>query len=286
MRGGDIGGERFVPHFLRDNFIAVGWDAVTPLTEGMSRDEIAAAIRDAFPDESAGTVSNWAGIDHRFVNLMQPDDLVLTPDRANVYIGRVTSSPAQTAYNGHVVVRRSVEWFNPDKPLKRSDIKEQFPSLYSKMRTLLTITDLREDASTVAALAGLMPASLAQPQPPNAVFPAASEALAKRLFLPLHWLQERVDLLNEKKQLIFYGPPGTGKTFIAQALGEHVEETDGEYELVQFHPSYSYEDFFEGFRPTQTESGAGVGFELTPRSAAQARRARHGQSIHALPAHH
>jgi hypothetical protein len=264
MRGGDIGGERFVPHFLSDNFVAVGWDAVTPLVEGMSRAAITDAIRDAFPDESAGTVSNWAGIDHRFVNLMKPGDLLLTPDGPKIYIGRVTGPSAQTTYNGHVVVSRSTEWFNPDAPIKRADIKEQFPSLYSKMRTLLTITDLKEDATIVAGLAGLTEAPKpAPPPPPAASIPDPSQAFAERLFLPVPWLQEVVDILNEKKQAIFYGPPGTGKTFISQALGEYVEEIDGEYEIVQFHPSYSYEDFFEGFRPTQTETGAGVGFELT-----------------------
>ena len=34
--------------------------------------------------------------------------------------------------------------------------------------------------------------------------------------------------------------------------------------LVQFHPSYAYEDFFEGFRPIQTAEGGSVGFELRP----------------------
>src|SRR6185312_10149303 len=38
----------------------------------------------------------------------------------------------------------------------------------------------------------------------------------------------------------------------------------GEFELIQFHPSYSYEDFFEGFRPAPTTDGSGVLYELTP----------------------
>lgn len=43
---------------------------------------------------------------------------------------------------------------------------------------------------------------------------------------------------------IFYGPPGTGKTYAVQKIIETAQ-----FEFVQFHPSYSYEDFMEGLRP-------------------------------------
>jgi 5-methylcytosine-specific restriction protein B len=61
------------------------------------------------------------------------------------------------------------------------------------------------------------------------------------------------DLLWERKQIILYGPPGTGKTYLARELARHL--TDGAVKLVQFHPSYTYEDFFEGFRPEPGGSG-------------------------------
>jgi MoxR-like ATPase len=103
--------------------------------------------------------------------------------------------------------------------------------------------------------------------------PAATSALADVLLLDSGWLQEILDLLNEKRQVIFYGPPGTGKTFVAQALAEHAASGGGAFELVQFHPAYGYEDFFEGYRPT-LEDGL-VAFELRPgplrRLAEQAR---------------
>jgi 5-methylcytosine-specific restriction protein B len=86
--------------------------------------------------------------------------------------------------------------------------------------------------------------------------------LAERLLLDVDWLQETLDLLNEKRQVVFYGPPGTGKTFVAQALAEHAVGA-GRYDLVQFHPAYSYEDFFEGYRPRLGAEGA-VSFELRP----------------------
>ncbi|SCC63811.1 MULTISPECIES: McrB family protein [Rhodococcus] len=70
------------------------------------------------------------------------------------------------------------------------------------------------------------------------------------------------DLLRDRPQLIFYGPPGTGKTYIAKTLARHLAGPDN-VTIVQFHPAYSYEDFFEGFRPTPRSDGQ-VGFELKP----------------------
>jgi 5-methylcytosine-specific restriction protein B len=67
-------------------------------------------------------------------------------------------------------------------------------------------------------------------------------------------LAKIVDLLQERKQIILYGPPGTGKTYLASKLARHLTD-EGAVKLVQFHPSYTYEDFFEGFRPEPGGSG-------------------------------
>ena len=61
-----------------------------------------------------------------------------------------------------------------------------------------------------------------------------------------HWA-----VLTDKRQVIFQGPPGTGKTFLAEIYGRLLVAGDMQrLEVVQFHPSYSYEDFVEGYRPT------------------------------------
>ena len=85
--------------------------------------------------------------------------------------------------------------------------------------------------------------------------------LATELHLPVEFLEEINALLEDKKQVIFQGPPGTGKTYVAQKLAEHWAESDSNVMLVQFHPSYAYEDFVQGFRP-KTADGGQVTFEL------------------------
>ncbi len=68
-------------------------------------------------------------------------------------------------------------------------------------------------------------------------------------------------LLDDKRQVIFQGPPGTGKTYAARKLAQHLAESDERVTLVQFHPSYAYEDFVQGYRPALTAEGQ-AGFEL------------------------
>ena len=74
-------------------------------------------------------------------------------------------------------------------------------------------------------------------------------ALADKLYLPSEFLETINALLKEKKQVIFQGPPGTGKTYVAQELAQHVAGSKQRVTLVQFHPSYAYEDFVQGYRP-------------------------------------
>jgi len=82
-------------------------------------------------------------------------------------------------------------------------------------------------------------------------------ALAESLLIERTDLTQVITLLKKKRQLIFYGPPGTGKTFVARRLGQFLAENDNRIEMVQFHPSYAYEDFVEGYRPSISDGQAG-----------------------------
>lgn len=81
------------------------------------------------------------------------------------------------------------------------------------------------------------------------------DAAAQDLLLPREFLEDIQALLEETRQVIFYGPPGTGKTYVAQRLATALAGEPERTMLVQFHPSTSYEDFFEGFRPESGPDG-------------------------------
>jgi 5-methylcytosine-specific restriction endonuclease McrBC GTP-binding regulatory subunit McrB len=73
------------------------------------------------------------------------------------------------------------------------------------------------------------------------------------LFLPEAELIEISDLLRTKRNLVLQGPPGVGKTFVAKRLAFLLmgRRDTSRIETVQFHQSYSYEDFVQGYRPTE-----------------------------------
>ena len=108
-------------------------------------------------------------------------------------------------------------------------------------------------------------------------------SLARDLYVPVSFLQDVALLLRDKGQVIFQGPPGTGKTYVAQKLAETLAGSRDRVRLVQFHPSYSYEDFVEGYRPTMSaERGAGFDLRKGPLLRAADRARNESQYDHYL----
>lgn len=67
----------------------------------------------------------------------------------------------------------------------------------------------------------------------------------------------------DNPNVIMYGPPGTGKTYTVVNSLDFVCQGDSfRYELLQFHPSFTYEDFIEGIKPKGVSKDGNIRFEL------------------------
>ncbi len=101
--------------------------------------------------------------------------------------------------------------------------------------------------------------------------PCDLAALADELLFDVEFLREVETLLDDKRQVIFQGPPGTGKTFAARKLAACLAGSPERVRLVQFHPSYAYEDFVQGYRPVLTDGQPGFALRGGPLLDAAAR---------------
>jgi 5-methylcytosine-specific restriction protein B len=257
VRGSNIDGYNLVPDWLRDGFVSLSASQLGQLSPDISYDELREAVETGYQHKSYAYRGQRLEELDRFLRRMREGDLVLTPMRGGVYLGEV-SGPARFVESAaaHSNLRRDVRWFNAAEPIDGSQLRAPVPALLQSQAYIVDLTEAYEQ------LAALVPHGLT-PEPPTAVpeparrplgFNPVTPDFATNLLMDLAELDKIAGLLWERKQIILYGPPGTGKTYLATRLARHLTD-DGAVKVVQFHPSYTYEDFFEGFRPEPGGSG-------------------------------
>ncbi|MFF8726466.1 DUF4357 domain-containing protein [Streptomyces sp. NPDC015171] len=246
------------------------------LGQGTSKDR----LRTAVEEDYASTATYHQKLQlveetHAFLSRMRPGDTVCTISGGRLYVGRVTGAAEQTeSEDGRSNLRRPVEW--GEQGYAYEDLPEELQQKLSAQHDVLDLSAVKdlvdglgisdEDLIEEAEAADRDPAAeipaltarreLRLPEPPDAL---AEELLVHEA----EWLREVRDLLWDERQLILYGPPGTGKTYLALKLAEFLGGGPEQVKLVQFHPSYAYEDFFEGFRPREDPQTREVAFRLT-----------------------
>lgn len=249
-------GVNMLPQWFEEEFVSIGWPNARPFPLDADLAEIRAAL-EATGARSGGELIRGSGIVKRFA-LIQPGDLIVTPDGDALYVARAKGSSYWSEGDDESVLRSSVEWLNREAPASRAHVREEAPGLYSSLRTLLTVSDLSRHAEAIAAL--VEPNGGPEPVPPS---PDVAE-LADELTLDVSEVRRILELIRRKRQVIFYGPPGTGKTYVALALARHLTGSPDRVRLVQFHASYAYEDFVEGYRPTVVEGQPGFRISRGP----------------------
>jgi 5-methylcytosine-specific restriction protein B len=257
VRGSNVDGYNLVPEWLRDGFISLSASQLGQVDPTTSYDELKQAVETGYQHKSYAYRAQRLEEFDRFLRRMGTGDLVLTPLHGGVFLGEITG-PAYFAESAapHSNLRRNVRWLTPDNPVDGNQLRAPVPALLQSQAYIVDLTEAYDQ------LAALIPYEV-PPEPPVSVpapvrrelsFNTITPEFAKGLELDQAELAKIADLLWEKNQIIFYGPPGTGKTYLATKLARHLTE-DGAVKLVQFHPSYTYEDFFEGFRPEPGGSG-------------------------------
>ena len=252
VRGNNIGGRDLVPMWLATNRVSLAASSLREIEPGLTRDQLKPIVEEDYGHASYAARAEKLDEFHAFLSRMQPGHLVATIDRGRLHLGEISGGATYVATpDDDTQLTRTVDW--------RGEVPvEMVPSeLAARLKVQRDVLDLTQHLDLLEKLVVADDAIEEVVEPRSLVLPDATEALADSLHVDQPWLQECIELLRDRPQIIFYGPPGTGKTYLAQALGEHLAGEN--VRLVQFHPSYSYEDFFEGFRPT-----SGGGFELKP----------------------
>jgi hypothetical protein len=228
--------------FYEEGVVGIGWDFLGDLTRFANLE----ALRQAIKSHRGGDSNPYSDAlaCQQFARDMRIGDVVFAKRGQHHIVGYgVVSSdyrhePERKRFK-HVRSidwKRRGDWFVRDKPLVTKTLTEigRYPGLVADIHRALGLDAADPDPEPVAT-------------PSYRLDDAAAD-----LFLSRARIEEALDLLVYKKNLVLQGPPGVGKTFVAQRLAYLLlgDKDPDRIAQVQFHQSYSYEDFVQGYRPT------------------------------------
>lgn len=235
--------------FYAKGIMAIGWGEIGDLKAFDSKDAMKAKMKETF--NASLSYKNAAYATWQFANEMKIGDVVFVKKGMYQLVGRgvVTSDyEYDTERNDEYGNTRKVNWTNKGE--------WEHPG-QAVMKTLTDITAYSDYVEKLNAL--FEDESTEDMEEVTKNYPVYTEDdFLEEVFMPEDEYARLIGILKTKKNIILQGAPGVGKTFAAKRLAYSimgVKDID-RVMMVQFHQSYSYEDFIMGFRPSNK------GFEL------------------------
>ena len=215
-------------NFKDNNLIAIGWDSLGDLSKFKSKQEIFEKLKDE-RSENDPDPRNDALCCYDFVNSMKVNDIVFVKKGTSklVAYGKIIGDYKYDENLSEYRNIRSVEWIN----IKENDIDPI---------TGKTLTNFNKYPDTVEKYLKLMADDNNKDLEFNEL---------KDTFFSEEFFNNIIDTLKVKKNIILQGPPGTGKTFISKKIAERITGKKENIFSIQFHQSYSYEEFVVGYKP-------------------------------------
>ena len=222
--------------FYERGVMGLGWHQLGDLRGYATKEEMRQRLLETRDDNTSQT--NSARAVWQFANEMKPGDVIFVKRGLKEIIGRgvVTGDYVYDPDGGEYPHLREVSWKRQGS--WRSD--QQFP--------MKTLTDITYDQELVKRIetSFLDSEDSVDIEEATAVFPEYStENFLKSVYMDRQQYNAIVGLLKTKKNIIMQGAPGVGKTYAAKRLAYSMMGVKdvSRVKLIQFHQSYSYEDF-------------------------------------------
>ena len=248
-----------------EGIMAIGWDDMGDLMQYSSKEEMRAKMREVYGGTSS--YKNQVHATWQFANDIKPGDIIFVKKGRKEIIGRgvVEGEYVYDPTREHYCNTRTVRW--TEKGLWEHP--EQLA-----MKTLTDVTPYTDFVKKTQALFdgdSIDSAVRDEDEEERTYDPYTADDFLHDVFMDEDRYNILKALLLTKKNVILQGAPGVGKTFAAKRLAYSImgEKDTNRVKMVQFHQSYSYEDFIMGFRPTETgfELKKGVFYEFCRKAA-------------------